>query len=107
MELFETDSRDNYSKVVLHKQLWIPVAQDSDMTMHEPSPDLTAWCAKQEAERERIRKLDHTPVPPQRPPKKACLRQTKLLQSTQETLGLTSGILSERRRQTEADSHEN
>jgi len=97
MELFETDSRDNYSKVVLHKQLWIPVAQDSDMTMHEPSPDLTAWCARQEAERERIRKLDHTPIPPQRPPKKACLRQTsKLLKSAEETLGLSQEILAER-----------
>jgi len=99
MELFETDSRDNYSKVVLHKQLWIPVAQDSNMTMHEPSPDLTAWCARQEAERERIRKLDHTPIPPQRPPKKACLRQTsKLLKSAEDTLGLSQEILVERRK---------
>jgi len=98
MEVFENDSRDNYSKVVLHKQLWIPVTQDNKVTMHEPtSPDLTAWCARQEAERERIRKLDHTPVPPQRPPKKACLRQsTKLLKSAEVTLGLTPQVLAEK-----------
>ena len=28
----------------------------------EGSPDLTAWRERQEAERERIRKLDHTPL---------------------------------------------
>ena len=68
--------------------------------MHESaSPDLTAWRARQEAERERIRKLEHTPVPPQRPPKKACLRPTtKLLKSAEETLGLTPAILSEKRK---------
>jgi len=100
MEIFENDSRDNYSKVVLHKQLWIPLGQDTKVTMHESaSPDLTAWRARQEAERERIRKLEHTPVPPQRPPKKACLRQsTKLLKSAEETLGLTPAILSEKRK---------
>jgi len=97
MELFETDSRDNYSKVVLHKQLWIPVGQDSNRTM-QASPDLTAWCARQEAERERIRKLDHTPLPPQRPPKKACLRQSsKLLRSAEETLGLSQEVLQSRK----------
>eukprot|EP00091_Calanus_sinicus_P002100 TRINITY_DN12153_c0_g1_i1.p1 TRINITY_DN12153_c0_g1~~TRINITY_DN12153_c0_g1_i1.p1 ORF type:complete len:116 (-),score=19.15 TRINITY_DN12153_c0_g1_i1:468-815(-) len=98
MEVFENDSRDNYSKVVLHKQLWIPLGQDTKATMHESaSPDLTAWRVRQEAERERIRKLEHTPVPPQRPPKKACLRQsTKLLKSAEETLGLTPAILSEK-----------
>ena len=53
------------------------------------SPDLKAWSARQEAEKERIRKLDHTPQPPQRPPKKACLApRTGLLTSAQETLGL-------------------
>lgn len=31
---------------------------------------MAAWRARQEAERERIRRLDHTPLPPERPPKK-------------------------------------
>jgi len=99
MDISEDDSRENYSKVVLHKQLWIPLAKTT-MTMQEPpSPSLTTWRTRQEAERERIRKLDHTPVPPQRPPKKAHLRQTsKLLRSSAETLGLTAGSLAEKRK---------
>ena len=64
-----------------------------------PSPNLSAWRARQEAERERIRRLEHTPVPPQRPPKKAHLRQTtKLLKSAEETLGITAGSLAEKRK---------
>jgi len=90
----ESDTRDNYCKVVLQKQLWIPVKQQiatTEMLPDSPSlsPDLKAWSARQEAEKERIRRLDHTPQPPQRPPKKACLApRTGLLTSAQETLGL-------------------
>ena len=42
------------------------------------SPDLTQWRTRQEAERERLRQLDHTPAPPERPPKKPHLRPTGL-----------------------------
>ena len=61
------------------------------------SPELRAWSARQEAERERIRKLGHTPQPPQRPPKKACLRQPSTNTGCKERLGLTQEILTDRR----------
>jgi len=64
-------SRENYTKVVMQKSLCVPLlASWEDSNLDSGSPDLVAWGARQEAERERIRKLDHTPQPPERPPKK-------------------------------------
>merc|ERR1719430_1882894 len=67
-------SRENYTKVVMQKTLCVPLLASwegsSSSILDTDSPDLVAWGARQEAERERIRKLDHTPQPPERPPKK-------------------------------------
>lgn len=64
-------SKENYTKVVMQKTLCVPLlASWEDSSLDSGSPDLVAWGARQEAERERIRKLDHTPQPPERPPKK-------------------------------------
>jgi len=67
-------SRENYTKVVMQKTLCVPLLasweDSSSRRLESDSPDLVAWGARQEAERERIRKLDHTPQPPERPPKK-------------------------------------
>jgi len=63
--------RENYTKVVMQKTLCVPLLTDwQQSSLNSDSPDLAAWGARQEAERERIRKLDHTPQPPERPPKK-------------------------------------
>lgn len=53
------EARDNYNKVVLDRRLCVSLWDDRPK---EGSPDLVAWGARQEAERERIRKLDHTPL---------------------------------------------
>lgn len=68
------EPRENYTKVVMQKTLCVPILssweKSSNSLEESDSPDLVAWGARQEAERERIRKLDHTPQPPERPPKK-------------------------------------
>lgn len=70
MEIYECGSKENYSKVVLHKKLCVTLLASPEDRSHQGSPDLEGWRLRQEAERERIRQLDHTPKPPERPPKK-------------------------------------
>lgn len=70
MEIFQLAGKENYSKVVLHKKLCVPLLPTPQDRPADGSPDMEAWRSRQEAERERIRQLDHTPMPPERPPKK-------------------------------------
>ena len=47
----------------------------------EIDPEFEAWRVRQEAERERLKKLDYSPPPPERPPKAHHLKPAVSLDS--------------------------
>ena len=39
IEILDTKTRDNYNKIVIHKKMWIPVAEDLSFHSHQDAAD--------------------------------------------------------------------
>jgi len=71
MSSLANDDRENYSKIILQKEMFINIGGWNNNKDRSPNNfDISKWKERQLAEKERIRHLDRTPEPPQRPPKK-------------------------------------
>ena len=54
VEILDTKTRDNYNKIVIHKKMWIPVAEDLSFHSH---PDAANTCVQNQKEKLKHPKL--------------------------------------------------
>jgi len=78
LEFVGDTDRENYTKVIMQKRMFIDISINNKDNRENEENDLDKWKERQLAERERIRRMDCTPEPPQRPPKKADLGRRML-----------------------------
>ena len=61
VEILDTKTRDNYNKIVIHKKMWIPVAEDLSFHNHQVADSTFVENHKDKQNHQRLIKIPDTP----------------------------------------------